>query len=300
MTFRRRRIDVTITLGRTTSASSPTVTTAPTFAEGGNTVTLTNHRASASIKMAGGLSMAEAQVRIYGMTASLMNQLSTLGRVRLAAMNNTITVSAGNDVDGMGVVFQGTITQAWADFKGSPEVPFHIAAQAGITAALQVIPPSSYAGSADVATIMSSLAAQMGYTFENNGVTAKLANPYFPGTALQQAQACAQAAGIEMVIENGVLAIMPRGVARGGRVAVINAETGMVGYPAFTGNGIAIQTEFNPSVSFQGLVKVESDLPQANGQWRVINMLHDLDAETPGGAWFSFMECTEPQFAPVR
>jgi len=300
VTLRSRQIDVTITLGPTTMAGSPTVTTSPTFAEGGNTVKLEGHRASATIKMAGGLSMAEAQIRVYGMTMSLMNQLSTLGRVRLAAMNNTVSVSAGNSEDGMGVVFQGTITQAWADFKGSPEVPFHIVAQSGMTAALQIIPPSSFTGSADVATIMSGLATQMGFTFENNGVNAKLANPYFPGTALQQAQACAQAAGIEMVIVNGVLAIMPRGVARGGQIALINAKTGMVGYPAFTGNGIAIQTEFNPSVSFQGLVKVESDLTPANGQWRVINMMHDLAAQTPGGAWFSFIECTEPQYAPVR
>ena len=297
MTLRHRKLDVTITLGPTTSASTPTVTSRPTFAEGGNTVTLTNHRASANIKMVGGASMPQAQIRIYGMTLSLMNQLSTLGRVRLAAMNNTISVSAGNDEDGMGVVFSGTITQAWADFKGSPDVPFHIVAQSGMAAALQIIPPSSFTGSADVATIMSGLATQMGYTFENNGVTAKLASPYFPGTALQQAQACAQAAGIEMVIENNVLAIMPRGVARGSRAVLISPSTGMVGYPAFTGNGIAIQAEFNPSVTFHSLIKVESDLTPANGQWRVINMMHDLDAQTPGGAWFSFLECTEPSNA---
>lgn len=300
MTLRRRRIDVTFQLGPTTSASDPTVTTNPTFAEGGNTVTLQNHRASATIKQAGAASMAEAQVRIYGMTPSLMNQLSTLGRVRLAQARNTISVSAGNDEDGMAVVFQGTITTAWADFKSAPEVPFHVLAQSGMAAALTIVPAASFTGAADVATLMSGFATQMGFAFENNGVTARLASPYFPGALLRQAQSCAQAAGIDMVIENNVLAIMPRGVARGGQIPLLSPSTGMVGYPSFTGNGIGVQCEYNPNVTFHGLIQVESDLPPANGRWRIINLLHDISAETPGGPWFSFMECTEPQYAPVR
>ena len=300
MTLRRRKLDFTIKLNPTTMASSPTVTTRPTFAEGGDTVTLTNHRASANIKMAGGAAMGEAQIRIYGMTLSLMNQLSTLGQVRVADQRNQVSVSAGNDEDGMGVVFQGTITHAWADFKGAPEVPFYITAHAGMAANLTIAPPSSFTGAADVATVMSGLAMQMGLDFENNGVTAKLASPYFPGTLRAQALACAQAAGIDMFIENNVMVILPRGASRGSRVALVNPRTGLVGYPAFTGNGIAIQTEFNPSVAYRGLVKVESDLTPANGQWRIVNMMHDLDAETPGGAWFSFMECMAPAQAPVR
>lgn len=300
MTFVRRRLDITFTLMPTTSASSPNVTTNPTFAEGGNQVTLTNHRATAQIKKAGGLAMTECQFRIYGMSLSLMNQLSTLGRLPLAGRNNAISVSAGDDESGMGVVFQGTITNAWADFKGSPEVPFHVVAQSGMAGALAIAPPSSFTGSADVATIMSGLATQMGLAFENNGVTAQLANPYFPGALYAQAQACAEAAGIDMVVELGVMAIMPRGRPRGGQVPLITPQTGMIGYPAFTGNGIAIQTLFNPSITFQGLIKVESELTPANGQWRVYSLMHDLAAETPGGPWFTFLEAEEPRFAPIR
>jgi hypothetical protein len=300
MTYARRRLDITFTLTPTTSAASPNVTTNPTFAEGGNQITLTNHRATAQIKKAGGLSMTECQFRIYGMSLSLMNQLSTLGRLPLAGRNNAISVSAGDDDTGMGVVFQGTITNAWADFKASPEVPFHVVAQSGMAGALAIAPPSSFTGSASVATIMSGIAAQMGLSFENNGVTAQLANPYFPGTLYAQAQACAQAANIDLVIELGVLAISPKGQPRGGQVPLITPQTGMIGYPAFTGNGIAIQTLYNPSITFQGLIKVESELTPANGQWRVYSLMHDLAAEMPGGPWFTYLEAAEPQFAPIR
>lgn len=300
MTLRRRRLDFTFTLDPTTSASSPTVTTRPTFAEGGNQVTLTNHRATAQVKVAGGFSMAECQFRVYGMTLSLMNQLSTLGQVPLPGGRNTVTVSAGDDEDGMGVVFQGTITNAWADFKGSPDVPFHVVAQSGMISALAIAPPSSFSGSASVATIMSGLAAQMGLSFENNGVTTRLANPYFPGTLYAQAQACATAANIDMIIDRGVLAISPRGVARGSQVLLVNANTGMIGYPAFTGNGIALQMLFNPSITFGAKVKVESILTPANGEWIIYNMMHDLASEAPGGPWFTYLETAKPGYAPVR
>lgn len=103
-----------------------------------------------------------------------------------------------------------------------------------------------------------------------------------------------------MIIDDYVLAIMPRGAPRGGQTVLVNAATGLVGYPAFTQGGIVLQTEFNPSISFHGLIKLESILTPANGTWRVVMMHLELDAETPGGAWFTQLEVTDPRYAPVR
>ena len=62
---------------------------------------------------------------------------------------------------------------------------------------------------------MSSLASQMGYTFENNGVTVTLPpGTHFRGSLRNQAVACVNAARIEWVIDNGTLAIWPRGSSR--------------------------------------------------------------------------------------
>lgn len=283
--LRRRRIDITFTLLPTTSASTPNVTTNPTFAEGGNQVTLTNHRATVAIAVQG--QAASAQLRVYGLTQSLLNQFSTLGRVRLTDQRTAVAISAGDDDAGMGVVFQGTLTGAWADYTGMPQVPLHVTARSGASAQLAIIPPSSYRDSADVAVIISNLAGQAGLAFENGGVTTKLANPYFPGSVMAQIAACARAARIEYVVENGVLAIWPRDGSRSGQIPLINPKTGLIGYPTFTGRGIAAQCLFNPNLRFGGRIRLESELPQANGHWSIYDIRHELDAGTPGGAWFT-------------
>jgi hypothetical protein len=104
---------------------------------------------------------------------------------------------------------------------------------------MKPVQASSYAGPTDVAVIMADLAKQMGYTFENNGVSVILASPYFWGTERQQAISAATAADIFLVLdnENGIMAIVPKSGARGTPVPVISAATGMVGYPVYTGPG---------------------------------------------------------------
>ncbi|MBX9596546.1 MAG: hypothetical protein K2X46_19430, partial [Roseomonas sp.] len=183
---------------------------------------------------------------------------------------------------------------------GAPDVAFHITANGSMRAALTAIPPSSYSGAANVAVIMQKLATQAGLRFENAGVTAVLADPYFPGTALQQAQACAAAAGIDMVIENGTMVITRRGAPRAPDPIVVSANTGMVGYPGYTASGIAVTTIFNPRLTMHSLVETKSVQTPASGRWRIYSLMHELEAETPKGAWFTSFEASEPQNVPIR
>lgn len=296
----KKRIEVQFTLQPVRNAATG-VTTTPVFAESRtNRVVITGPRVQALIIKAGGFSQGRLQLRCFGISESIMNQISTLGKIPLAGRNNAITVLAGDDVAGMGVVFVGTIANAWANYQAIPEVALEVTAQSGLSAALAPATPSSFRGAADVATIMSSLANQMGRTFENNGVQVQLSNPYFPGTLLDQVHACAAAANIDFDDDGRTLAIWPKTGFRGGAIPLINPGNGMVGYPAFTQAGIALTTRFNPSVVFGGLIQVETDLAPARGRWRVFSVAHQLESETPGGPWFTTVEAADPAYAPVR
>ena len=288
--FAKRRIDVTFTRG------------AGTFTESGtDRVTVSGLRVSCQITKAGGASMSAAHVRVYGLTLSLMNQLATLGRLPGIGTLNSITISAGDDASGMGVVFTGNIAEAWADLNAAPQTAFEVMAYVGLGDALQPVPPTSYQGAASVPVIMASLATLMGLAFENNGVTAVLANPYFPGTARDQALRCVQAAGIEWNGgDNGVVAIWPRGGSRGGTIPLVSPQTGMIGYPTYTRFGVALRMLFNRNIAFGALIKVESSQAPACGQWRIYSLNYELESETPGGAWFTICEGANPDYAPVR
>ena len=285
MSFIRRKIELSFAYG-----------TGPYGIDNPRVVTLSGLRVMCNALIAGGSGMGQLSLRIYGMSLSLMNELSTVGKLPVVFRRNTITVRAGDDESGMAQIYQGTITAAWADMESAPDTAFVVTAAAGLIEALLPIPASSYPGSADAAVILSNLADQMGVGFENNGVSVILSTPYFSGSARAQAESCVKAAGIEWNgIENGVLAIWPKGSYRGGLIPLISADTGMVGYPTYTSTGIIVSTLFNPTIRFGALAKVSSVLTPANGYWKVVTLNHEVESELPDGIWFTQMQLAKPE-----
>ncbi|MGN3961820.1 baseplate hub protein [Burkholderia gladioli] len=278
MSFTKKRIDVTLSLGTGTFGES-----------GASTVTLTGLRVQAMIRAVPGDSMPHAQVRIYGLSLSMMNQLTSVGLINASVrMNNTILVAAGDDEDGLASIYDGSIKESWGQFEGMPDVALNVIGVAGGAAALKPAAASSFTGPADVATIMQGFAQAMDVQFENNGVNVQLSNPYFPGTTLMQVKACARAADIYYTLDRGTLAIWPRTGARSTPdIPVISPATGMVGYPTLSSNAIQATTEFNHSIIPGGYVRIQSSLTPAAGVWYVSEVIHTLESETPNGQWFT-------------
>ncbi len=280
MTFVKRKIDVTISLGTGQFGDIE-----------GPEVTLSGLRANASIVAYNGDAQGQMQLRLYGLPLHMINQLTTIGPIMQERRNNRILVAAGDEGGAMSTVYQGTIDSAFGEFQGAPDVVFNITALAAAIQAVKPVGASSYRGSADVATIMQTLAETMGFAFENNGVSVQLSNPYFPGTALEQVKSCARAGNIYYTIDRGTLAIWPKTAARVGDPVEVSPETGMVGYPGFSGNGLVLTTLFNPNLALGGQVNVTSSLPVACGVWNIFSIVHELESETPGGSWFSQISC---------
>lgn len=298
MAFTKKRIDVSFTLFPNVDLNGAVTTPNYFDSTGGNTVELTGYRVSASIIKAGGIaSQGQLQLRIYGMSLSLMNQLSTLGKTPIQVARNIITVSAGDD-NGVSLVFKGTIYSAVQDFSAAPEVAFDVTASSLLYQAVQTIPPTSYKGTVDAALILQGLATQMGMSFENNGVSVIWENVYFPGSALTQAKDVIAAADIEWNQgDNGVLAIWPKGGYRNLPVPLLSASTGMIGYPYPSGNGLlGVRSIFNPQINFGARVQVDSIIKPAVGLWFVTSLAHDLESEIPNGAWFTSIVATPPGY----
>ena len=290
--YTRKRIDLTFTLGPKTNLLTG-VTTQPTFtgSNNSNQVKLSRLRVSAAIQQAGGSSQGALDLRVYGMTQSLMNDLFSItgSNSPIVANSNTVIVEAGDDVSGVSIVYNGSISNARADYSGAPDTAFQVTGLSAYKIGLTAATPTSFPGTADVATIMGSIASRMGFAFENNGVSVKLSNPYFPGDLLTQAETVKRHAGIEMICTDGVLAIWPKGGSRGGVVPLISPETGMIGYPVKTALGVECTTLFNPSIRFGGKVQVQSSNTPCCGTWSVYQMTHNLEAEMPDGQWFTHL-----------
>ncbi|ENN86081.1 hypothetical protein RHSP_32108 [Rhizobium freirei PRF 81] len=254
-----------------------------------NSALVTGARVACHITNTGGASQSWLEMAIYGLPMSLMNQLSTVGTQAYKLYQNSVTVEAG-DASGMTLVFGGQITSAFVDAEAMPEVCFRVMARPGAFHAIKPATPLSIRGSADVAGMMQGLATQMGFAFENAGVTTKLANPYYAGTALQQALAIAKHAGVDMIIERNTMAIVPPSSTREGDAVLISAQTGMIGYPSFNQANVLVRALFNPSVKYLGAIEVKSDLTPANGKWKVNRLEYQLESMVPHGRWEMAME----------
>lgn len=299
--FVRRRLEVTVKLAASQATGQP-ITFAGT--NGADTVTLSGFRTRVRISNSGAPAGSTASISIYGLPLDIVNQLSTLGMIFNSVQRNIVTVSAGDEQNGMSPVFAGIAALAFGDFNQSPKVPFNFTCQTGLYEALIPAPASSFPQATDVATMMAGWARQMNLGFENNGVTVQLPPSYFPGTVLQQVRRAARAARInaEIVDGNTKLAIWPLGGSRQASnatsIPLIGPETGMIGYPSFAPNGwLIVNSLFIPQVSFGGLIRVASLLPQARKNWVVQKQDLALDAFVPRGQWSMSLACYPEGFA---
>jgi hypothetical protein len=279
-------------------------------ATGQNTVTVNNLRAHVTILKNGAPSMSHAEMRIYGLPPTIMNALTTLGAPRPMERLNTISISAGDVVNGMSVVYQGIIQDAWQNFDSQPDTFLEIISFVGTYINLLPIAPTSFPGSADVATIMAGLAAQAppvtqegkpaqaGRNFENNGVQVQLAYPYLAGTVLAQAHELARQANIEFFDDGVTFAIWPKSGTRGGAIPLISPTSGMIGYPRYTSQGVAVRMVFNPNILFGGQIQLQTSLMAAQGNWYVNKVSYDLAAQIVNGPWFTDIECNRQPGVP--
>lgn len=255
-------------------------------ASNNDTITLEGFRAVVDIDKAGGVQMSTLRAKIFGVRQSDMSSATTLQWKPGTFIPNTVEVYA---LDGIveTLIFAGNIINAWGDYASMPDVYLHIQAQSAYFNQLKAVAPRSFKGSADVASVMATIARDLGYAFENNGVTTKLSDLYLANTGLEQAKELARAAGCDLYLDDKILAITPPNVPRKGIIPVISRESGMVGYPTFDGVGVNFTSLFNPAVTFGGSIKLITDVQQAAGEWIVTSVAHRLESEKPGGAWFS-------------
>ena len=255
------------------------------FVEGGNTKVIEGLATTVTITKAGLPEKNSAEIRITGMKMKDMEQLTFLSFMPGEYRKNHILIEAGTKNERVDIIFKGDITAASADFSGAPDVVFKIQA---ITAGWRgLVPdvPMSINGEADAARLIERCAFAAGYGFTNEGVSAVVKNCTFNGSAIQKAQQIAEEIGAELLIDDDTMVLMPYGKPRGDAV-YLAADSGMIGYPSFTNDGITVESFFNPRLRLGGQVRIVSVVPRASGWWKITKLSHDISAYTQG-RWVS-------------
>lgn len=261
-----------------------------------NTLKLENFRMSARLTGAGNFTNACA-LQIWGVRQVDMNAVTVLFGQDGNPINinaRAILVLEANIGAGYLQVFEGQFFEAQPDYRNLPDVSLTVNAMTGMGMQLLPAAPSSYQGGVDVATVAEQLATQMGFAFEDNGVTGTIDTPYFAGTLMDQFRQLADAARFDYYFDaKGTLVICPKNQPRQNQGAVVlNAASGLAGYPTLTRFGIEIDALFQPAFELGSPIEIQgSEVPGTNGRWFPFKFAHDLDSVKPGGRWFSHLEC---------
>lgn len=273
--FIQRRLQVRLTLAKGSFGS-------------GNTVVIDNHAMRVSVEKLGPPDFAKASVEIFGMNLDDIEQLTSLSFHPFKLTRNYINIFAGDDESGLSQIFAGSITAANGDLSGCPEHKLKIDAEVGFWGRVTAQGPNVINGTQAAASFIETQATKAGMTFSNEGVSDALKNCVFSGSPVEQARQAAKQIGADLLIDDDEMILLPRQGNRKGNAVLLNKESGLLGYPAITSNGIECKSIFNPAFRFAGLFVLESIVPKASGTWRVIKLTHKLSANDPSdGSWES-------------
>lgn len=272
--FKEKEIELAVVLGK------------GTFGGNGNTKIIKGLAVQCNIEKVQLPDKNKAKVQIYGLNLDDMEQMTTLAFKPLETQKNYIQIKAGDKDGELSLVFKGEIATAYANFNNVPDVVFEIEALAGYFPALKAIPATSATGEVSIAELLAKLAKEAGYDFVNKGVTGAVSNPYLTGSPFEQIKKLAADNGFDVLFDNEEIIAVPFGKARSGNTVKLSKDTGLIGYPTFSSEGIALNCHFEKELQIGGLVEVDSIVPKTSGLWKISKLSHKISANFSGNNYW--------------
>ncbi|EHY0364302.1 hypothetical protein K1Z98_002356 [Salmonella enterica] len=259
-----------------------------TFDNGkGNILTVSGAKCFATVTVYGGTAGTQITLYVWGLSPAHMADLSYRGVWRPAQSTaNKMRVKA----DGR-LIFEGDITDAYADYNQVPDIPLILTGQVNFNLRNQTAADFSAKGDVPVADIIRALASSAGLKFENQGISRSLSNPHFSGNIVQQMLDAASAADISIDLGDAEkVTIWPKDKALDIPPLYISPDHGLIGYPVYTMTGLSATTIFCPDLFIGRRVHLESSLPNVTGDYQLTGVIHTITSRTVGGPWSS--NCT--------
>ena len=249
-------------------------------------------------------------VRIYNLDDETVNAIfSGQGGV---AEYTRIVIQAGYTHGAFGVIFDGTIKQVgrgkenntdtfldiWASEADVPYAFGYVAGTVGANATPKQIKDQIDSGMAQYGVSATDNSGLLGGTLPRGKVLYGLAKDYY--------RTLGQTTGTTITFQGGAAVAIPLTGYLPGEVVVINSQTGMVGIPEATQNGVMVTALLNPLLRIGTRIKINNaDINQnlvtspglkawdgmqnfasiaADGVYRIIGV--DYEGDTRGNPWY--------------
>lgn len=199
-----------------------------------------------------------------------------------------LTVEAGRVSTGYSLVFAGDITNAVG--AQPPDITLTLKAATGDYAKGQII-ASSQPGVAPLRNIASRVAQDLGLSLNFQATPKQISNYTFTGSAVKQVEQLGAMGRVNAYIDDLALIVKDFNTPLTRRVRELNLDTGMIGIPEFTEQGIKVKMLFDNQTVLGGGIRITSKLnPAADGLYTVFKLGFELASrDTP---FYYVAECT--------
>lgn len=231
----------------------------------------------------------ECEVHISNLDNATVNYLLTATSPFNSNLTpKIITVSAGRVSYGTSLIYRGDITAVIV--SQPPDITLKIKALTGNFQKGNIV-SNSQPPMANFSTIAKQVAADNGLTLNFQALDKQITNYNFTGGAGKQFQKLQDMGAFDVYADNNQLIIKNRGQALNNKVRILNLDTGMIGIPETTEQGIKVKFLLDNQTILGGALQLTSKLyPTLNGTYTVFKLGFEITSrEVP---FYYIAECT--------
>lgn len=187
-----------------------------------------------------------------------------------------VIVEAGRQSYGMSRIFVGDIINATV--QQPPDIAVVLTAKTNNWNKMQVV-SKSYSSLVSCRAIASDIAKSMDLALVFEAQDKQIASYAFTGAKSQQLNMLGQMGGVNAYIDDDKLIVKDIGkpVVAATSTTVLDLNSGMVGIPEITEQGIRVKMMFEPFSKCGGQIEVRSVInPGVNGKYNIFKMTYDL------------------------
>jgi hypothetical protein len=199
-----------------------------------------------------------------------------------------LTVEAGRVSTGYALVFLGDITNAVG--AQPPDITMTLKAATGDYAKGEII-ATSQPGVAPLRNIAARVAQDLGLSLTFQAKPKQISNYSFTGSKVKQVEQLGAMGRVNAYIDDAALIVKDFNAPLALRTRELNLDTGLIGIPEFTEQGIKVKMLFDNQTTLGGGINLTSKLnPAANGKYAVFKLGFELASRD--NPWYYVAECT--------
>lgn len=196
-----------------------------------------------------------------------------------------LIVEAGRQSYGVSRIFAGDITAAKP--SQPPDIGLTIKALTGNYAKGNIIARNQPAQTS-LKRISQSVADDLGVTLDFQASDKTISNYSFSGGALKQIDKLGDTGAVDAYLDDNVLVVKDMNVPLTGKTRILNLDTGMIGLPELTEQGIKVQFLLDNQTTLGSALDITSKInPSANGQYGIYKLGFEIATDELPFYWIA-------------